>query len=185
MFYGSWEVAGAAFLYSGLPFTVIDSLDISQISGSRSTGGFYGGSLIANYNYTGEASCSSLLKGPCLSSTQVTSQQKTPTGQSYTNQSLTNIDSNGPRNGFLGPDYLDTDISVNKTIPLRWEGGAFSIGAQAYNVLNHPNFKTPAAANSSSSFGQITGTYNPSGIFSGVGGDDSPRILQIKAKLVF
>ncbi len=180
IFYGNWQIAGAAFLYSGLPYTVIDSLDINQISGSKSSGGFYGGSLIANYNYTGEAPCSSPLRGACLQSAQFTNRlSNTPT------LSLTNIDSSGPRNGFRGPDYLDTDISLLKTIPLHWEGGAFSFGAQAYNILNHPNFSRPASTNSSSSFGQITSTYNPSGIFSGVGGDDSPRILQIKAKLVF
>jgi hypothetical protein len=87
---------------------------------------------------------------------------------------------------FRGPDYIDTDFSLIKTIPLHWEGGKLSFGAQAYNVLNHPNFSNPASSNlSSSTFGEITSTRNPSGIFSGVGGDDSPRIVQLKVRVSF
>jgi hypothetical protein len=87
---------------------------------------------------------------------------------------------------FRGPDYIDTDLSLIKTIPLHWEGGKFSFGVQGYNILNHPNFSNPASTNiNSSTFGTITSTRNTAGIFSGVGGDDSPRILQIKGRISF
>jgi hypothetical protein len=176
-FYGGWQVAGAAFLYSGLPFTVIDTAATNSISGSSATGGNYGGSLIPNYNYSGEASCSRPNQA-CLLASQF---PKVGT----TAYSTGSVDSSGPRNGFRGPDYIDTDISLMKTIPLHFENGRFSFGAQAYNVLNHPNFSRPSATLNSSTFGKITSTLNPSGIFSGVGGDDSPRILQIKGTLRF
>jgi hypothetical protein len=61
----------------------------------------------------------------------------------------------------------------------------FSVAAQAFNVLNHLNFHIPTGALNSSSFGKVTTTLNPTGLFSGVSGDDSPRILQLKAKVVF
>lgn len=176
-FYGGWQVAGAAFLYSGLPFTVIDTAATNSISGSSATGGNYGGSLIPNYNYSGEASCSRPNQA-CLLASQF---PKVGT----TAYSTGSVDSTGPRNGFRGPDYIDTDISLMKTIPVHFENGRFSFGAQAYNVLNHPNFSRPSATLNSSTFGKITSTLNPSGIFSGVGGDDSPRILQIKGTLRF
>jgi hypothetical protein len=81
--------------------------------------------------------------------------------------------------------YVSTDLSVTKSLPVHWEGGRFEASAQAFNVLNHLNFSKPTGSFSSSSFGTVTSTLNPSGIFSGVGGDDSPRILQLKAKIVF
>ena len=35
---------------------------------------------------------------------------------------------------FRGPDYIDTDLSLIKTIRLCWEGCKFSFGVQAYSV---------------------------------------------------
>jgi hypothetical protein len=170
-FYGGWQVSGAAFIYSGLPFSVFDSSATSNISGSATSGGFYGGTVLANYDFSGEKACSRPYT-PCLASSQFSS--------------ITNISSTGPRNAFRGPDYISTDIGITKTIPIHFEGGEFSFGAQAFNVLNHPNFGRPyLAATSNKYFGQITSTYNPSGVFSGVGGDDSPRIIQLKTKLTF
>lgn len=170
-FYGGWQVSGAAFLYSGLPFSVFDSSTTSGISGSAASGGFYGGTVLAGYDYSGEKACSRPYT-PCLASSQFSS--------------ITNISSTGPRNGFRGPDYISTDIAITKTIPIHFEGGEFSFGAQAFNVLNHPNFSRPVlSATSNKFFGQITSAVNPSGVFSGVGGDDSPRIIQLKTKLTF
>jgi hypothetical protein len=179
IFYGGWQFSGAAFLYSGLPFTVVDTAATAKISGAASSGGNYGGTLIANYDYSGEFACSRpYQKQFCLNATQF------PVGTNGLHTA--SVSANGPRNGFRGPDYISTDLSIMKEIPLHWEGGVFSFGAQAYNVLNHPNFKVPTTSSfTSGSFGNITATVNPSGIFSGVGGDDSPRIVQIKAKVNF
>lgn len=169
--YGGWEVAGSAYATSGTQFSVTDPATTTTISGSTgSTGGNYGGSLLAVYLGGGEAPCSNphstcLVKSEFASATSVAKAQTRPL--------------------FRGPDYIDTDFSLTKIIPLRWEGGKFSVGVQAYNILNHPNFSTPSATLNSSTFGLITSTKNTSGIFSGVGGDDSPRILQIKGKLAF
>jgi hypothetical protein len=170
-FLGGWQAAGAAFAYSGLPFTVFDSSSTSAIAGSTVAGGNYGGTMIANYNYSGEANCSSP-STQCLTTTQFAK--------------ATNISSTGPRNGFRGPGYVSTDLSITKSIPLHWEGGNLNVGVQAFNVLNHPNFKVPNASSfSAQNFGTISATVNPTGIFSGVGGDDSPRILQVRMRLTF
>jgi hypothetical protein len=47
------------------------------------------------------------------------------------------------------------------------------------------NFSRPTGSLSNGSFGKVTATINPTGVFSGVGGDDSPRILQFKTRIVF
>jgi len=46
------------------------------------------------------------------------------------------------RNSFRGPEYFNTDLSLRKNFQL-YEGLQLQIGANAYNVLNHPNFSNP------------------------------------------
>ena len=167
-FAGGWQVSGAAFAYSGLPYTAIDTSTTTSISSY--TKGAYGGSLVGHYIGGGSKSCN-YGKDVCLAAAQFSS--------------ATTVDENQRRNQFRGPMYISTDLAVNKDIPLHWEGGVFSFSCQAFNVLNHPNFSRPTGSMSSSSFGVVTSTVNPSGLFSGVGGDDSPRILQFKTKIVF
>jgi Carboxypeptidase regulatory-like domain len=165
-FYGSWELSGALFANSGLPFWVTDSATASTLGSTN-----YSGVLFDQYSGGGEANCSNG-HSKCLTSSQ------------FTTASSVTLTQNPPV--FRGPGYFDTDVSLIKTIPLYWEGGKFSFGAQFYNILNHPNFSNPSATNiASSTFGTITSTKNTPGIFSGVGGDDSPRIVQIKAKVSF
>ena len=99
--------------------------------------------------------------------------------------SATTVDENQGRNQFRGPMYISTDLAASKDIPLHWEGGVFNVSCQAFNVLNHANFSRPTGSLNSTSFGKVASIVNPSGLFSGVGGDDSPRILQLKAKIQF
>jgi len=177
IFYGGWQVSGAAFAYSGSPFTVIDTKTTGSINGY--TTGAYGASLLAIYNGGGESRCN-YGQNVCLASSEF---QTLTAGNPTLDQ--TGVGVNGPRNAFRGPMYVSTDLAVTKDIPLHWEAGRFSVAAQAFNVLNHLNFNKPTGSLSSGSFGKVTTTINPTGIFSGVGGDDSPRILQLKAKVVF
>ena len=176
VFYGGWEVAGSAFAYSGLPFTAIDTTATNGIN-SYATGA-YGGSLLGKYLGGGESTCGYGLQ-QCISGKSATAVGPAQFGVA------TSVGNNSPRNAFRGPMYVSTDLAVTKSIPLHWEGGHFEASAQAFNVLNHLNFARPTGSLSSTSFGKITATLNPSGIFSGVGGDDSPRILQLKAKVTF
>jgi hypothetical protein len=164
----NWEVAGAAYAYSGLPFTVIDTATTNKINTYKT--GAYGASLLATYLGGGEKTCGYGLQ-VCLSNSQF--------------GPATSVGFNEPRNNFRGPMYVSTDLSVTKGVPLHWEGGRFEASAQAFNVLNHLNFSKPTGSLSSGSFAKITAPVNPSGIFSGIGGDDSPRIVQLKAKIVF
>lgn len=167
-FYGGWQVSGIAFAYSGLPYSVIDTATTNKYNGY--TTGDYGGSLMATYLGGGKSSCN-YGKDQCLTATSFSA--------------ATSVTPIQGRNQFRGPGYVTTDLSVTKFIPIHWEGGRIAVAAQAFNVLNHLNFARPTGSLNSSTFGQVTTTINPSGIFSGVGGDDSPRILQLKAKVEF
>jgi hypothetical protein len=69
----------------------------------------------------------------------------------------------------------------------RWEGAESQIGAQAVNILNHPNFDKPVADLGNPQFGYSVRTVStPTSIFgSFLGADASPRALQIRAQLTF
>jgi hypothetical protein len=163
-----WQASGAAYIYSGLPYTAVDAQ--SSTNNSTYKSGANGASFLAIYKGGGQGVCGYALQ-QCVTTSEFASNPST----SYP----------GYRNAFRGPGYASTDFSLNKAIPLHWEGGKFEASCQAFNVLNHLNFSRPTGALNSTSFGKVTGVVNPSGIFSGVGGDDSPRILQLKAKLTF
>lgn len=186
-YYGGWEVSGVAFAYSGLPFTAVDT----SLSPTISTyaNGAYGGTLLPTYLGGGENTCG-YGKQQCvigLKASSSTFHGGQPEFSSFIpgQPFVATVDSNAPRNSLRGPMYVDTDLAITKSFPLHWEGGHFEASAQAFNVLNHLNFSRPSGSLSSGSFGQVTAALNPTGIFSGVNGDDSPRILQLKAKIVF
>ena len=167
-FGGNWTISGTAFAYSGLPYTVIDTASTNKINAY--TSGAYGGSLVAHYLGGGSAHCNYGFD-KCLLASQFSA--------------ATTVDENQGRNQFRGPMYISTDLSVVKQIPVHWEGGVFSVSCQAFNVLNHLNFSRPTGSLNNVNFGKVASTVNPAGLFSGVGGDDSPRILQLKAKIQF
>jgi hypothetical protein len=92
------------------------------------------------------------------------------------------------RNSFRGPGYFDTDFSLLKytNIP-HWEGAKLAVGAQAYNLFNHPNFDIPDANIGSSTFGTVIHTVgSPTSILGAfLGGDASVRMIQLTARIVF
>ena len=192
-YYGGWEVSGAAFAFSGLPYTALDTSLSTKIN--TYTNGAYGGTLLPTYLGGGGSTCG-YGKQQCVAglktqngiAQQFCSFKTTgacPASTAAAGNFIATVDSNEPRNFLRGPMYISTDLAVTKSFPLHWEGGMFSASAQAFNVLNHLNFARPSGSLSSGSFGQVTTTINPSGIFSGVGGDDSPRIVQLKATVTF
>ncbi len=63
----------------------------------------------------------------------------------------------------------------------------FGVGAQAYNVFNHPNFQNPDNGLGDSTFGQINSMQpmptSPYGVF--LGFDSSVRVVQVSGKIIF
>ena len=74
----------------------------------------------------------------------------------------------------------------NTKIP-HWENATLGIGLQFFNFFNHPNFGGPDNFSSDPSFGQIFQMQSPpTGILgAGLGGDASPRNIQLKLQLQF
>ncbi|MGD0647891.1 MAG: carboxypeptidase regulatory-like domain-containing protein [Acidobacteriaceae bacterium] len=166
-----WTVSGKSFYRSGQPFTVYNS----AASGANTGGTDLGGVLVDITNPSINHHCgSSAAVTPCLSTTNFTP---------YNAQ--TNF-GNAPRNSFTGPHYADTDLAVSKKLYQR-NSLAVQIGANAFNLFNHPNFALPAADIASGGLGTITSIAapptSPYGSFqgAGVGG----RVVQVFGKVNF
>jgi len=73
-----------------------------------------------------------------------------------------------------------------KHIPV-YERAELVIGAQFFNVFNHPNFDAPITDTSNSRFGEIIRTVSPpTSVFGSVlGADASPRLIQLKLEADF
>ncbi len=90
------------------------------------------------------------------------------------------------RNQYTGPRFFDMDMGLFKTFKIT-EGVQLGIGAQAYNVFNHPNFQNPDNVLGDSTFGQISSMQpmptSPYGVF--LGFDSSVRVVQVSGKIIF
>ncbi len=172
-----WQFTGTIFWHGGFPFSVSDTVANNFLAPN------YGGGLLAAVtDQSVPHSCgkSSIVQG-CFGANQTTGAPSPyfadPTG--FGGQS---------RNSFRGPGFFNTDFAVTKSfrVPLN-DSSNFQIGMQGYNILNHPNFQNPDYNFSSPTFGFIQSTASvPTSVFgSFLGGDASPRIIQLKARFTF
>jgi hypothetical protein len=175
--FGDWTVSGTIFARSGLPFTVVDS-NATSILAANNYGGVLNGTgafVFANYLGGAPSSCSSdAVNTPCL-----TSAMFSPATSGLGTQR---------RNQFYGPKFFDTDFTVMKNFRIpKWEAGKIGVGLQFFNLFNHPNFDQPVADVANPQFGSIITTVSsPTSILgSFLGGDASPRLIQVKATLTF
>jgi hypothetical protein len=145
---GGWQVAPIVSIYSGLPMNIADGTDIAQngINSDRPN-------LVSPNVY--------------LSATDA---------RFYADRSAFEIGPAGAfgnlgRNVLVAPGTLNFDMSLSRTFAMteRWR---LEARAEAFNVINHTNFKGPATALNSSKFGVITSA-------------NDPRILQFAMKLHF
>lgn len=175
-----WVVSGTLFAHTGYPFTTIDGTSSSTLLSSN-----YGSTIFADSN-VGPLTCSSSNKfnnyvnnPPCMTPAEFTSPMIPGGVGGFGNQR---------RNQIYGPGYFDTDLTLMKSFRLpKWEGAELQIGAQAFNILNHPNFDQPIGNIGDSQFGYSVRTVStPTSIFgSFLGADASPRALQIRGQITF
>ena len=72
-----------------------------------------------------------------------------------------------------GPKHVNFDLALEKSTDLIGEQVKLVFRVEAFNILNHPEFRPPQSTSVlSGTFGQITRTYDP-------------RILQLALKLTF
>jgi len=182
-----WQVAGAIFYHTGLPFTVTDGTESGILTGQD-----YFATIIPNIinavptNCTGEKIAGATFTTTCFGS-QSTAALNFGNGAGGPT-SETEFGVRGLRNAFRGPGYFDTDFSFTKKTKIPgWERGELQLGLQFFNLFNHPNFSLPISNIASGLFGTIQSAVSPptSILGSFLGGDASPRLIQLKAQLVF
>ncbi|HTX40942.1 MAG TPA: carboxypeptidase regulatory-like domain-containing protein [Acidobacteriaceae bacterium] len=184
-----WQVGGDVFWHSGFPFSVVDGFvpaAFGTMAAANSSYPYdgYGGQVTAvplNRGMNRHCGSEGIFNfntdsgGNCLGGVTA-----------FTDPTSFGSED---RNQYTGPGYFDTDADILKTVPLpHWEGGRLLLGAQFFNILNHPNFANPSNDIADGpNFGQITSTVStPTSIFGAyLGGDASPRIIQLKGTLEF
>jgi hypothetical protein len=174
--FGGWTLSQNFFARSGLPLTVFDSssgVTNYSYNGSVPAGGNGNPYLPAQVVGVAQTGCGPYLL-TCLNASAF-SPSSSVTG--YPNQA---------RNSYRGPGFFDSDFSINKNFKLT-ERVALGVGANAYNVFNHPNFAEPVNFFGAGNFGQIVSqTAPPTGPFgSFIAGLPANRVLQLQAKVVF
>lgn len=166
---GGWGVAGTLNAHTGTPFSVFDR----QIAG-RATTNLATSAVLADVTdpYIHFTCGHSSITTSCFTAAQFA----TPATQTDFG--------NFPRNSFRGPGYFDTDTSLYKTVPIR-ERVQLTIGASAFNLLNHTNLADPQQDVASPGLGltQFAGAP-PSGPFGAQAGPTG-RALVVTGKLAF
>jgi hypothetical protein len=167
---GGWTLSGNWFFRTGLPFTPIDGVAGGTLFGLNDSGPVFATPLGAIPHSCGASSVNT----PCL-----TPSQFAPAG------ALTGFGTIG-RNSVYGPHFFDIDLALMKDVKLG-EHVTFSFGAQAYNLLNHPNFDQPVDDIANPLFGSSVAAVGPptSLLGSFVGAGSSPRFLEIKGIVRF
>jgi hypothetical protein len=86
---------------------------------------------------------------------------------------------NLPYNGFEGPHFFDQDLSMIKDVQL-FERLHFQARLEAFDVFNNANFAGPSTSTDSTTFGQLTSTFDTAR-----GGGVTSRIVQWSMKFIF
>ncbi|MGC9224722.1 MAG: carboxypeptidase regulatory-like domain-containing protein [Terracidiphilus sp.] len=175
---GGWIGSGKVYYRSGTPFTLSNPNALSPYP-TMALGELMPQALTSNLTDTCASNPHAAVTGSCLDATQYS------TGPGFGNLR---------RNSVYGPHYADFDASLSKKFYQR-ESMSFELGAQAYNIFNHPNFANPGDAYlgdpsdqiTSSSFGNISAVVapptSPYGSFQSAA--VTQRILVVTGKFTF
>ncbi len=84
---------------------------------------------------------------------------------------------NAGRNNLVGPRLVNLDLALLKDIPLSGETRRLQFRAEAFNLLNHPNFDLPDRVFDSLTFARVRS--------SNAYGTKPPRQIQLALKFIF
>jgi Carboxypeptidase regulatory-like domain/TonB dependent receptor len=174
--FGGWQISAIVSVHSNVPFTPVlafDNADLQSLLTSERPdliGNPYAG-VCPNGSRVGTPSCWFNPSAFALP----------PPGQFGT----------AGRNSLRGPAFAEFDLSLQKSFQLT-EGTSIRFGAEAYNLLNHPNFGVPSnlqipltlGGNGDAIFKDVAGNLadNVGRIFTTVG---SGRQIQLDARFTF
>jgi hypothetical protein len=153
---GNWQVNDITTLQSGRPINVVMGADVASISRA--------GNQRPNVVGKPTANCDSSHLVGCIDVTAFAQ----PAAFTY---------GDAGRNILTGPKFLNTDLSLFKSFPIR-ERMRFEFRAEFFNLFNHPQLKNPEAT--------ITSFTPGSGSFGNIDTLEADnRDIQFGAKLIF
>src|SRR5579863_255184 len=168
---GGWTLGTIFTFHSGTPFTLF--------GGNNTFNDYADGGVVLNgitrsqiQNAVGVTNLglgSVALINPTLAG------QWTSGGQLVAN---TNPGTIASPNYFYGPHFINDDLAITKTIPIR-ENIRFSIQSEFLNAFNHPNFGNYGG------YAMDTGVQDGSGFGTTFGAINSARAIELRANLEF
>jgi hypothetical protein len=202
-----WQVSGTIFARTGFPYTVIDLAQAGNLAPNNFYGTIYSVPVapLGGSHSCGAGAVIPPFPHPCWPTQVLANGAPNPgalfvqTGCETSFNAGSVPGSQGPcsgpavsfaqgRNRFRYPSYFNTDFTIMKNTSLVGRDRVvLGIGFQFFNFFNHPNFGPPDNDSSDPGFGEIsTMEMPPSSILgSGLGGDVSPRMIQLKAQIRF
>jgi outer membrane receptor protein involved in Fe transport len=147
-----WSLSSKLYLRSGVPESITDNNLLNDIAGGTVGAGAVAlATAVAPLPHScGNAAINGV--SPCFSASDFFAAGST----AGTETGFGNIG----RNSLFGPGYFNIDTTLYKNIPIT-ERIRFTVGASAYNILNHPHFADPAANVAGGGLGGIYGTVSP------------------------
>ena len=146
---GGWEIAGIHSVYAGEPvtftYTPLATFVVSGIAQDFRGGNNYRPNVTCDPMATGaDRTINNWFNRACVS---VPTDPSQPFG-------------NAERNSVRGPNFWGLDFVASKRVAL---GGPaqFEFRLEAFNLLNHSNFRAPNGNRSAGAFGTITSTFDP------------------------
>jgi hypothetical protein len=192
-----WQISGTFFFHSGLPFSVLSAPytangnGILQASGPQFASVVPGVPLYAHSPIAGVTPAGAIqwLNPDAFASDVNPATGACNGGDNPANCQLGDLG----RNSLRGPDFFWSDLYITKHFQIS-ERLSLRIDGQFFNVFNHPNFALPSVVagisgqpSTQTGFGAITSTTSPpTGLLGvGLGGDNSPRMIAVQARLEF
>ena len=203
-----WQISGTIFAHTGFPYTVFDHTESSNLQQNNYFGQIYAvpvgplpaasscgeGAAFTRPVHTCLPAQFSVVNGTAVpNSSALFVQAGCETGFNTGHLGAPGVCDGSAvsfsqgRNRFRAPAYFNTDFGIMKNTRIPgWEHATLGIGFQFFNLFNHPNFGIPEHW-TDEFIGEIFYQAQPptSILGSGLGGDVTPRMIQLKAQLKF
>jgi len=193
-----WQVSGTAFFHSGVPFSVLSAPYSANGDGIVNGSGPQFASVVPGVPLYAHGSIPGVTQPGTvqwLNPDAFVSAVDPSTGACGGGDGPQTCQfGNLGRNALRGPDFFWSDLYLTKWFQLR-EHTKLRIDAQFFNIFNHPNFGLPSDViagipgnrSTQTGFGALTSTTSPpTGLLGvGLGGDSSPRMIALQARLEF
>ncbi|HEY1758394.1 MAG TPA: carboxypeptidase-like regulatory domain-containing protein [Bryobacteraceae bacterium] len=193
-----WQVSGTGFWHSGSPFSVLSTPYSAGGNGIVQGSGPQFASVVPEvplYDHNSIPGVTQAGTLQWLNPNAFVSAVDPGTGACAGGDSVVNCQfGNLGRNALRGPDFVWNDFYITRWFPLG-DRAKLRIDGQFFNVFNHPNFALPTnvyagipgKTSTQTGFGALTSTTSPpTGLLGvGLGGDSSPRMIAMQARLEF